>query len=670
MNNKWHKCFFWILLFIWQFAFSAPYETLNKNFDRIKSHVMVRKIASPTLANLDCAAYFANPVRYDPQAVRPKNPEKKIGIADLSFGGAISSACSRILQTPLTETEKEQPLAWDPLQNRLWEITKTDLFGKITSAVNGEKWADPSVFMPYQEIVAAFLHGEGDTASLWVKIEFKPWVKFCTGLADDDGDGFRECYGKLSLPADNKEALKKALTWIRSDYAAKVMTKEQVVDWANTLASYWYPKLNTDVVDMAGQARWPTNDIEKKIKRELKGFTIVNPLIVIRGNPYGEKIYNIYIADFPQTIKPADTQVPATALPISAAVFPQINDSGVSGNFMDNNARFEQETRTFGDYPAWAKKDEAFRRSIAAMVNALPQAQMGLVGKDGWLFFRKEIDYLNGGDLAVQDTDYNPLRRLVEFKRFLDKHNMALLFCAVPNKSDIYFEKLPLDTPQEPGTIINPFGRKILRDLQNAGIEVIDLLPDFCAAKKEDANCREAVYQKHDSHWTERGLLLAAQRIAGRIQQYAWYADAVKNGVHYTVKDTSCVRRGDIVDRLPETERTAYPADVLAAQQVCDPDGSLYKASKPDAPIMLIGDSFTGVFELIDCKAAGVGAHIAAATNIPVDIITSWGGGPLVRDKMLHVRAKDLSKKRLVIYLMVARDLYNYSQKWLPLETK
>jgi alginate O-acetyltransferase complex protein AlgJ len=661
---------FWILLLLCQYSFSAPYETLNKNFNRTKSHVVVRKITRPTLANLDCAAYFANPVRYDPQPVRPKKPAKKISIDRLTFGGAISSPCISLSQTPLTGPEKEQPLAWDPLQNRLWEITKTDLFGKITAAVNGEKWSDPSVFLPYQEFVAAYLHGEGDTASLWVKIEFKPWVTFLNNIPDESKDGFKEMFGKADLSAIDKKLLNKAFEWIRSDYCAKLLTKDQTIDWANTLASYWYPKLNTDIVDMTGQPAWPANDTEKKIKRELKGFAAVNPLVVIRGNPYGEKIYNVYVVDFAQAYRPADTSAPATALPALTADFSRAHDSGVSGNFMDNNARFEQETRTFGDYPVWAKKDETFRRSIASAVNSLPQAQMGFAGKDGWLFFRKEIDYLNGGDLCAQDSDYNPLPRLIEFKKFLDKNNISLLFCVVPNKSDVYFEELPADAPKEPAAIINPFGRKFLADLQRAGIEVIDLLPEFLSAKQDDPKYAERLYQKHDTHWTLRGLRIAAQRIADRIKHYSWYDEFTKNAVRFIEKDTTCSRLGDLVDRLPEKERSAYPADMLAAQQIFNPDGSLYKASKPDAPIMLIGDSFTGVFELVDCKSAGVGAHIAAATGIPVDIITSWGGGPLVRDKMLRARSNNLSKKRLVIYLMVARDLYNYSQKWLPLETK
>ena len=85
---------------------------------------------------------------------------------------------------------------------------------------------------------------------------------------------------------------------------------------------------------------------------------------------------------------------------------------------------------------------------------------------------------------------------------------------------------------------------------------------------------------------------------------------------------------------------------------------------------MLIGDSYTGVYEHIDVKSAGIGAHITAKSKLPVDIITSWGGGPLVRNKMMRTRKKDMASKRLVVYFMTARHLYNYKQLWEPLAIK
>jgi hypothetical protein len=653
-----------------QLPAAAPFETINKNFNRITSRVMVRKIAVPTLANLDYAAYSSNPVRFDPAPQRPKCPVKKATLAEMTFGGSLVNQCATLAQTPLRGMEKEYPMAWDPLQNKLWEVTKSDAIAQVVAKITGYKWADESIFIPYQEVAAVYLHGLADSTSLWVKVEFKPWAGkiLDKSIVDADKDGFKEIYGKLNLTSVDKALLTKTLDWIRNDYCTTLLTKEQVVDWANVLASYWYPKLNTDIVDMTGQTKWPTPETEKKIVKELRGMTVDNPLVVIRGTPYGKKLFNVYLVDFAQ-----EKQTPEPVSQPQAASGPIVRDTLVSKNFLDNNARFAMETKANGEYPLWAKKDEPFRLSVLSFVKTLPSAQMGFKGHDGWLFFRGEASYLNSGDMAAQAPDKNPIPHLVEFGKFLKSKNISLIFVPIPNKSDVYFEKLPADNPPK-GLygIIHPYARKMLRDIQAAGIEVIDVLPAFLEAKKldtdADAKNKEAVYQKHDTHWTGRGLETAAQLIADRIKQFAWYAEVPK--VKYTLKDTTFLRQGDIVDKLAESDKASFQAIEIAAKRVYNPDGTPYKGANVDAPVMLIGDSFTGVFELVDCKAAGVGAHIAANTGIPIDIVTSWGGGPLVRDKFYRARKNNLDGKRVVIYMMVSRDLYNYSQLWLPLETK
>jgi hypothetical protein len=648
---------------------AAPFEQIDKTYNRATSRIMIRSIASPTLAALDYAAYTANIIRFDPGKVSLKKPAEKVGLPSLTFSGALTGVCVSLSQTPLTDQEQAAPMAWDPLQNELWKVIKSDEFAKIGLKIIGEKWADPSVFMPYQEIAALFLHGRGDSTQAWVKIEFKPWVKFLDQtIPDADKDGFREIYGRLNIDAIDADLRRKTFEWIRHDYGAKILTKEQVVDWANLLASYWYPKLNTDMVDMTGHTAWPNSDTEKEIAKGLKGLVVQNPLVVIRGNPLGKKLYNVFVVDFPAE-KPATTAGTAQTPAETSGL--KLPDTTVSVSFKDNNARFQHEIKVFGTYTEWAKKDEPLRAAMTAYIKTLPETQMGLVGKDDWLFFRGEINYMNCGDMATQAKDKNPIPHLIEFNKFCNAHNIALLFVPVPNKSDVYFEKLPAGTPpKDPETIINPYGRKMLNDLQAAGIEVIDLLPAFLAAKKEDTTYAEAVYQRHDTHWTDRGLEIAADMIADRIRKYAWYPELAKAPVHYTRRDTTFIRQGDIVDKLPDADKTRFQAVDIAAKKVYNPDGTPFKGANTDAPIMLMGDSFTGVFELVDCKSAGVGAHIAANTGIPVDIITSWGGGPLVRDKMYRARKDHLAKKRVIIYMMVARDLYNYSQSWLPLETK
>lgn len=652
---------------VFQLVSAAPYEQINKNFNRVTSRVMIRSIPVPTQANLDYAAYSANPIRFDHQPVTPKKPAKKIGLEALTFGGALASPCISLSQTPLSVSEKDMPLAWDPLQNKLWEITKSDAFSKIGSKISSEKWADPDVFMAYQEIAAVYVHGQGDSAQLWAKIEFKPWVTFLDAkIAAESKDGFHQIYGRLNLDAIDKSLRRKAFDWIAADYSKTVWTKDQVIDWANILASYWYPKLNTDVVDLTGQSQWPTPDADKDAIKELKGYVVKNPLVVIRGNPYGTILYNVFIVNFSE-----EKSRPAASPATQPALAPISLDATVSENFKNNNSRFESEIKTFGDYGSWEKKDEPFRVAAATFVKTLPEKQMGFIGKDSWLFFRGEVAYLNSGDMSLQAPDKNPITHLAEFTKFLKSKNISLLFVPVPNKSDVYFENLPVgNPPANSSEIVNPYGRKLLRDLQSAGVEVIDLLPAFLAAKKDDSKNKEALYQRQDTHWTDRGIEIAAKLIGDRIKQYSWYPDLSKTAVSFTAKDTTFMRQGDLVDKLAEADKTSYPAVMLHARQVHNPDGSLYKGANPDSPIMLIGDSFTGVFELIDCKAAGVGAHISATTGIPLDIITSWGGGPLVRDKFYRARKNTLDKKRVVIYMMVARDLYNYSQLWQPLETK
>jgi alginate O-acetyltransferase complex protein AlgJ len=86
----------------------------------------------------------------------------------------------------------------------------------------------------------------------------------------------------------------------------------------------------------------------------------------------------------------------------------------------------------------------------------------------------------------------------------------------------------------------------------------------------------------------------------------------------------------------------------------------------PDSPIVLLGDSFTGVYQLMDCEHAGVSAHLAKAIGTPVDLVMSYGGGPNVREKLLKRGVDKLKGKKLVIWMMTARDLYDHAEGWQP----
>ncbi|MBN1307483.1 MAG: hypothetical protein JXA18_06175 [Chitinispirillaceae bacterium] len=642
-----------------------PYKELVRGFNRIRSHVSVRKITRPTLANLDFAAYDRNPLLYDPPARKPKKAPRQVAIEGLTFVGALKKPVLHLGATPLSDAEKQQPLAWKPFIKRAWQAVKDDKLQYCAGRINSYKWADPLVFQPYQEVTTLYIHFHEANAELWVKVEFAPWVDFIDEITDEDNDGCREIYGKLNTDGVNHDSLAKIIAWARHDYTARVLSASEMTDWATDLASYWYPTRNTDLLALADNGAWPDARTGKKALRELAGLTVVHPLAVIEGKPVSpdKPIYNVFVVE-------AATAHTASQHAVSgrteAATAEKMLDVVLSDNFRSNNRIFTEEIARHGSYKQWEEANTPFFDALRSWLLEFPPEQMGLEGKGGWLFFRKSIDYILGGDLALQSELTNPLPHIIELKNYLAEGGVDLLFVAVPNKEEVYFDRISDSVPVPAISLVYPYGRKFLADLQQAGVEVVDLLPAFLKAKAEDVPAGIEVYQRQDTHWSGRGMEIAADLIAKRIKAFSWY-QRFTDTVSYTLADTMVSRFGDLAERLPQDRQADCRPQLLPLRRVFSPDGTPYDGNHVAAPILLIGDSFTGVFELVDCKSAGIGSHIAYRTRIPVDIITSWGGGPMVRQKMLRMRGNYLDRKQVVVYLMVARDLFRYSQGWEPL---
>jgi alginate O-acetyltransferase complex protein AlgJ len=203
--------------------------------------------------------------------------------------------------------------------------------------------------------------------------------------------------------------------------------------------------------------------------------------------------------------------------------------------------------------------------------------------------------------------------------------------------------------------------------LAKAGVEVVDLLPAFLAARRQRPD--ELIFQRQDTHWTDSGLRLAADIISERVKKYPWYKELARHAQRFTTREASFQRLGDLHSRLPDAAKSRYEPEKLNAQQVIAANGDVY-VDDADSPIVVLGDSFTGVYELMDAEHAGLSAHIAKDVAYPVDLVMSYGGGPNVRNKLMRRGAAALGSKKLVVWVMTARDLYNYWEDWEPLERK
>lgn len=633
---------------------ATVYKELVPDFSHKESRVSVRVIDKPTLANLGVAAYISNPVRFDPEKHEP-DVDTTYTLNDMTFERVLENAVNSRKKLPLTKQEQQSPLAWKPLMEELWKKLQFDNLKKKSSVINSEKWGDPSIFKPFQEVVAAYIHDSaGKEKEIWVEVEFKFWVNFIKGITDNDDDGTREIYGKLDISdLQNDSAFHQSIRWIEETYMQEELSHQEVIDWFNVLASYWYPTLNTDVMEIPDDMVFPDKDIEKAVRKDMGDVKVKDPTVIIKGVPHEKPIYNVFIIRGLEEKKQSDA---------ATTTIERNLDSLRSKNFKANNKRFAQELKEHGgSYEEWYNQLNDFISSQKALINRMHPDNMGIVGKNGWLFFKKSLEYTTAKDLTKQTGDKNAFKHIVEFNDYLADKGIDMLFVPMPSKIEIYPEKINNGIVPPKQEIIQPYGRKFLRELQQAGVEVIDLLPLYLQAKHEISDSNNFLYQKKDTHWKNKALQIAAKTISERLKQYAWYKEATQKD--YTRKMVSFKRQGDIVKRLPDSIQSNYPPAKLTGSKIFTPDGNAFKRN-PNAEIMLIGDSFTGVFELIDCKSAGIGANIAYHSSLPLDIVTSWGGGPLVRAKMLRSRKEYMNNKRVVIYLMVDRDLYNYSQGW------
>ncbi len=640
----------------------AGVRTMSEGYQRTRSHVLVREIDAPTRAALDYAAYHASFMIADPE---PEVTGEGSGapVTSAPFGGLVekSTLTGDIRQTPLTESEQKQALAYAPLVEfrQARRVAGARALEEVASAIRGESWGLPrAVGVASQAPSEAFLHATpSGKAELWVKIELAPWFHALGALPDQDQDGFPEVYGKIGQDRVDPAAV----AALRGEYSSRALGPAEVKAWANQLSSYWYPSFNTDLVP-AGPT-WPDEHTEADIKRELHGRTFPAPAIVLRGKPQGTATYEVFLL---RTGGP-----PSSAPPQAIGGAPKLAPTRPTPDTRGIAQAVEREVSTEGEgsWAKWAAKLSPFHDAIRRKLRAAGRGVKGLAGADGFLFYRSSLEYVVGGDLESQPAGKNPLPVIVEFKKELDAHGVDFLFVPVPTKVEIFPDEVDPKFSSLVGQVVNPYSRKLLQSLAREGVEVVDLLTPFLAARARGDKGEEPLYQHQDTHWTDRGLRLAADALAQRIKRYPWYPALSQHAQSFGVRETTFTRFGDLYSRLPPTGKQRYEPETLIAHQVLRADGTPYD-DDPDSPVVILGDSFTGVYELTDAERAGISAHIARGVGYPVDLVMSYGGGPNVRQKLMRRGSAALDAKKVVVWIMTARDLYSYWERWEPLKAR
>ncbi len=271
-------------------------------------------------------------------------------------------------------------------------------------------------------------------------------------------------------------------------------------------------------------------------------------------------------------------------------------------------------------------------------------------------------------------------------------------------------------------------GKKILDSLTRAGFNTVDLYTPLLAAKSRDS-VEGALYLNDDTHWTPRGAELAADVIAKKVREMVDAGTVTfrgKDDVRYIASDSVADRMGDVGEmsglnkfgvfkvqkvighvvmqqnikerdeELPEDtvcidsaykecmnrkkadKKDGKTTDVfclLTSQTACalkavkyDTTVTPFKDDFRKSEILILGDSFSRIYQTDSPVNAGWIAHFAKNMNRPVASIVSDGGAStLVREKLAR-KSSVLKGKKLLIWEFVERDLRFGAEGWKNVE--
>lgn len=302
-------------------------------------------------------------------------------------------------------------------------------------------------------------------------------------------------------------------------------------------------------------------------------------------------------------------------------------------------------------------------------------------GRDGWLFYRKDIDSLTGrgflepevmagraagGSELKAPPRPDPLEAIVDFRDQLASRGIALIVMPAPVKPSIHPERHSARYEGRNDAVQNPSFATFVDGLAGEKIACFDAAPLLVDAKAQGT----AQYLKTDTHWTPAGMELAAKALADLARRTADLPAATDR---FTTVAKEVTNLGDVAMMLkfPAAWQVFEP-ETATVRQVAD-GGQPWR---PDAKaeVLFLGDSFANIFSLAPMgwgESAGLVEHLSLALGLPVDAITRNDAGSFATREML---AKELQRgndrlagKKLVIWEFASRELACGDWKIIPL---
>jgi hypothetical protein len=309
----------------------------------------------------------------------------------------------------------------------------------------------------------------------------------------------------------------------------------------------------------------------------------------------------------------------------------------------------------------------------------------GVQGKNGWIFYRPDIDYLIRPSITDSrnrfiDPNDAPLRdsvidTIVAFKEQLSAKGIDLLVVIMPGKPSIYPDLLNNSLVNKSAVEIS-HSPEIIGKLEKKGVDVVDLFSALWEERKRDGQVGDSIYLQTDTHFKGRGVLAVASAVAQQVKKYPWFEPG---SIEYSTDSVDVPRNGDIgeMTTLPAMRLRGLEFTFAAEKTKCyqvyrisrDEGGneiqrSLYKDDYQRSKILVLGDSFSRIYQTDEPRSAGWISHLAKELGQPLASIVNDGGASTLVRKTLERKSSVLRGKKLVIWEIVERDFRYGADGW------
>jgi hypothetical protein len=287
-------------------------------------------------------------------------------------------------------------------------------------------------------------------------------------------------------------------------------------------------------------------------------------------------------------------------------------------------------------------------------------------GRDGWLFYRPDVDYIAGPPFldSMQlkqrarkpGVEPDPIKAIVDFRNQLAARGIELIVMPVPGKACIDGEMM-VGSADQKESLQNASFDDFKTMMQRRGVRLFDPAPMLMEHKAHTGGA--PLYLETDTHWQPETMEFVAQHLAAYLRVPSTLRAA---GLRVVEKEIAAY--GDILTmlKLPAGDKFYKPQKTIIKQVLV---GNTLWRPNEEAHVLLLGDSFCNIFSLEPMgwgESAGFAEHLSRALGgQSLDCILRNSDGSFATREILSrelARGRDrLAGKKVVVWEFAVREL-------------